>query len=95
MWMGVPVLALAGERHAARVGASLLTQVGLPDLIATTVEDYVERAVALATSHDKLAELRKDLRGRMAASPLCDATAFARDMEAAYRAVWREWCAKG
>jgi predicted O-linked N-acetylglucosamine transferase (SPINDLY family) len=95
MWMGVPVLTLAGERHAARVGASLITQVGLTDLITATAEDYVERAVALAASRDGLAEIRETLRARMAASPLCDAAAFARDMEAAYRAVWRDWCARG
>jgi predicted O-linked N-acetylglucosamine transferase (SPINDLY family) len=95
MWMGVPVLTLAGDRHAARVGASLLTQVGLERLIAGTPEDYIARAAALAADRDTLAAIRGSLRGRMAASPLCDAAAFARDMEAAYRAVWRDWCAKG
>jgi protein O-GlcNAc transferase len=94
LWMGVPVLTLAGNRHAARVGASLLAQVGLERLITATREGYVARAVALAAARDELAKIREMLRGRMAASPLCDAAAFARDMEAAYRTVWRAWCDK-
>lgn len=92
MWMGVPVLTLAGERHAARVGASLLTQVGLPQFVTGSVEAYVDRAIALARRPEELAAVRRDLRGSMATSPLCDAAAFARDIEHAYRALWREWC---
>jgi predicted O-linked N-acetylglucosamine transferase (SPINDLY family) len=92
MWMGVPVLALAGARHAARVGASLLAQVGLSDFIATTADDYVARAVGHALNPGPLADVRSALRARMAASPLCDGRAFARDVEAAYRGMWRSWC---
>lgn len=92
LWMGVPVLTLAGARHAARVGASLLAQVGLPELIAQTVPDYIGRAAAYATDRQALAAIRSDLRGRMAASPLRDEAGFARDVEAAYRAMWRDWC---
>lgn len=92
MWMGVPALTLAGERHAARVGASLLTQVGLEHLIVRTRRDYVARAVQLVAAPQELAAIRSGLRDRMAASPLCDAAAFARDMEAAYRTIWRAWC---
>ena len=94
MWMGVPILTLAGERHAARVGASLLTQVGLERFIARTRREYVSRAVEVAGAANELATIRASLRGRMAASPLCDAAAFARDMEAAYRSLWRDWCKK-
>jgi protein O-GlcNAc transferase len=94
MWMGVPVLTLAGARHAARVGVTLLAQVGLDQLVATSLDDYIARAVSLAAMRKDLAGIRSVLRARMAGSPLCDAAAFARDMEAAYRAVWREWCAK-
>ncbi len=92
MWMGVPVLTLAGERHAARVGASLLTQVGLQQFVTNSVEAYVDRAVALVRQLGELAAVRRDLRGNMAASPLCDGAAFARDVEHAYRALWRDWC---
>ena len=92
LWMGVPVVTLRGDRHAGRVGASLLTQVGLSDLIADSTEAYVEMAVALTSDPARLCELRQSLRPRMAASPLCDAPAFARKVEAAYRTMWRRWC---
>jgi predicted O-linked N-acetylglucosamine transferase (SPINDLY family) len=77
LWMGVPVITLRGHRHAARVGASLLTQIGLTDLIADSVEDYIEIAVALAGDSGRLTDLHRTLRSRMAASPLCDEKAFA------------------
>ncbi len=78
MWMGVPVLTLAGDRHAARVGASLLSAVGVPELIATTDDEFVEKAAALARDRPRLSEYRATLRGRMQASPLCDGPGFAR-----------------
>jgi predicted O-linked N-acetylglucosamine transferase (SPINDLY family) len=92
LWMGVPVIALAGDRHAGRVGVSILTQAGLTDLIAGSPDDYVRIAVELANNPARLSELRNSLRNRMAASPLCDAKAFTQAMEDAYRAMWREWC---
>ncbi len=92
LWMGAPVVTLAGNRHAGRVGASLLTHVGLADLIAESVESYVAKAVALADHPDRMAGLRARMRRDMAASPLCDRDGFARDIEAAYRGMWRRWC---
>ena len=92
MWMGVPVVALRGDRHAGRVGASLLTQLGLTEMIADSVAEYVEIAVALGGDPARLADLRLSLRPRMAASPLCDAPAFARRIEAAYRTMWQRRC---
>ncbi len=92
LWMGVPVVTLRGNRHAGRVGASLLSQVGLTDLIADSVEEYVEIAVALAGDRGRLDDLRRSLRRRVAASPLCDGGAFARKIEAAFRHMWRQWC---
>jgi protein O-GlcNAc transferase len=94
LWMGVPVVALRGDRHAGRVGASLLTGLGLDELIADDAGQYIEIAAALAADRAKLAEWRGILRARMAASPLCDAEAFARKIEAAYRAMWRAWVLK-
>jgi protein O-GlcNAc transferase len=88
LWMGVPVVALRGDRHAGRVGASLLTQIGMGELIADSVEAYVEIAAALAGDPARLDELRHSLRPRMAASPLCDVTGFARKIEHAYRTMW-------
>ncbi len=92
LWMGVPVLSLCGDGHASRVGASLLTQVGLEDWIARSKEAYVEQAVRHAADWLVLARLRADLRGIMRASSLCDASRFTRDLEAAYRAMWQAWC---
>jgi protein O-GlcNAc transferase len=92
LWMGVPVVTLRGDRHAGRVGASLLTQIGLSDLIADSKQAYLETAVALADDFARLDKLRYALRPRMAASPLCDAPAFARKIEAAYRTMWQRWC---
>src|SRR5690606_7436295 len=91
LWMGVPVVALAGDRHSGRVGMSLLTRLGLDDLIAHTLARYVEIA-ALAADPARLTALRQDLRPRMAASRLCDAAAFARIFETALRTMWRRWC---
>ena len=92
LWMGVPVITLRGNRHGGRVGASLLAAVGQTELIAETVDDYVAAAAALAQDSDRLAALRQTLRPAMAASPLCDAEGFTRDVEAAYRDMWRGWC---
>ena len=77
---------------AARVGVSLLTNAGLPHLIAERPEDYVRKAADLAADRAALAELKRALRPRLLVSPLMDAAAFARDVEAAYREVWRKWC---
>jgi protein O-GlcNAc transferase len=92
LWMGVPVVTLRGDRHAGRVGASLLTQIGLNDLITDSVESYVDTAAALASDPARLDELRHALRPLMAASQLCDAQAFASKVEAAYRTMWQRWC---
>jgi protein O-GlcNAc transferase len=92
LWMGVPVVTLRGDRHAGRVGASLLTQIGVSDLIAASVEEYVAIAAALAVDPGRLNELRQTLRARLAASPLCDGRAFASKVEAAFRAMWQQWC---
>jgi predicted O-linked N-acetylglucosamine transferase (SPINDLY family) len=86
------VVTLRGDRHAGRVGASLLGQIGLTDLIANSVEEYVEIALALAYNPGRLDELCRSLRSRMAASSLCDGRAFARRMEAAFRSMWQVWC---
>jgi len=92
LWMGVPVVSLAGDTHVSRVGVSLLSNVGLTELAAQTPEQYVRIAANLAADLPRLAELRRTLRARMQASPLMDAARFARDVEAAYRRMWRDWC---
>lgn len=95
LWMGVPVVALAGDAHAGRVGASLLASVGLAELVAKDLAQYRDIAIGLARDPARLARLRGELRARMAAAPLCDAPRFARAVEAAYRERWRDWCATG
>ena len=93
LWMGVPVVSLVGRTAVGRGGASILSNVGVPELIARTPEQYVQIATDLAKDLPRLAELRRTLRGRMQASPLMDAPRFARNVEAAYRQMWRNWCA--
>jgi predicted O-linked N-acetylglucosamine transferase (SPINDLY family) len=92
LWMGVPVITLAGQTHVSRVGLSLLSNIGLPELVAFTPDQYVQIAVELAKDPNRMDALRRGMRARMLASPLMDAAAFARDMEAAYRQMWRNWC---
>jgi len=94
LWMGVPVLTLPGTRPVSRSAGSILTTVGLHDWIASTPEDYVRRAVAAASNTGRLRELRGSLRARMRSSELMDEAQFARDMEGAYRGMWRAWCAR-
>jgi predicted O-linked N-acetylglucosamine transferase (SPINDLY family) len=92
LWMGLPVVTLNGDRHAGRVGASLLTRVSLPELIADTPDRYVAIAIELARDPERLASLRAGMRERMAASPLRDEPGFARRFEAMLREIWRQWC---
>lgn len=95
LWMGVPVITLGGQHHVARVGASLLTQCGLTEFIATDEAGYVAAAVALAGDLPRLAELRRTMRARLERSPLTDYAGFVRNVEAAYRRMWLDWLARG
>jgi predicted O-linked N-acetylglucosamine transferase (SPINDLY family) len=93
LWMGVPVITLAGPLHASRVSASLLNAVGLPELVAHTPEEFAKIGAALANDRDRLTDLRRGMRQRMLSSPLCDGPAFCRRFENALREMWRAWCA--
>lgn len=90
LWAGVPTLTLAGDRLIGLQGASLLTAAGLSDWIACDPAQFVERAVGKAGDPAGLSTLRQELRPRLLASPLCDAARFARNFEAALRAMWRQ-----
>ncbi len=95
LWMGVPSIMLEGDCYASRFGGSTLLGVGLGDLIAGSTEEYVELAVALAEDRERLRKLRCVLRERFRESPLLDVRRFASQVEAAYRGMWRAWCASG
>jgi len=92
LWMGVPVVSLAGGIPVSRGGLSILSNLGLPELVAQAEGGYVDIATRLAHDLPRLAELRRTLRSRMEASVLMDAPRFARHLEAAYRAMWRHGC---
>jgi predicted O-linked N-acetylglucosamine transferase (SPINDLY family) len=92
LWMGVPVVTLAGVTHAGRVGASLLTRIGCNELVADTRSAYVDIAAGLARNPDRLVAYRRDLRERMKTSPLTSPGIITRDIETAYREMWRLWC---
>lgn len=91
LWMGVPVISLAGKCHASRVGLSILNTIRLDIFATLTPAEYVAKATALAANHQALAQLRSSMRQRMKESALCDAKGFARKVEAAYRKMWHRW----
>ena len=88
LWMGVPVITLAGVSHVGRVGVSQMSNLGLQELIARDTDHYVDIAVALATDVPRLAALRGGMRVRMSASPLMDAPRLTKNLEAAYDNMW-------
>ena len=89
LWMGVPFVTLAGRHAAARTGASLLLNAGLPQLVAPTVDDYIAVAAALAMDLPALRRMRQGLRENLQAGPLMDAPRFARNFEAALLGMWQ------
>lgn len=93
LWMGVPVVTLAGDRHAGRVGVSLMHSLGLPQLVATRQDEYTSLAVALAFDIDQRQQWRTLLRTQMESSSLCNGAEFALSAEQAYRGMWMKWCA--
>src|SRR5262249_25900979 len=92
LWMGVPVVTLVGPTIVGRAGLCQAMNLDLPELVAKTPDEYVTIAARLASDLPRLAALRASLRERLEASPLMDAPRFARDLEAAYRSMWRSWC---
>lgn len=92
LWMGVPVLTLAGERFLSRQGVGILMNAGLPEWIAADADDYVARAVAHARDLQCLSNLRNGLRQQVLDSPIFDAPRFAKNFESALRGMWQAWC---
>ncbi|MFZ5906237.1 MAG: tetratricopeptide repeat protein [Nitrospirota bacterium] len=92
LWMGVPVITLEGNTHASRVGVSLLSNIGVPELIAKTKEEYLERACDLSADVSRLQLYREHLRDRISHSALTDAGQFVSALEQRYRLMWETWC---
>ncbi|MGH8699723.1 MAG: tetratricopeptide repeat protein [Burkholderiales bacterium] len=95
LWMGVPVVTAPGTRPSSRSTASILSTAGLPEWIASSPEDYVRLAAEYARDGARLIGLRKSLRERLRQSPLMDEERFVRDLENAYRQMWRAQCDSG
>ena len=91
LWMGVPVITLWGNRHASRVGGSILTNLSLSNLVADSKEDYIKVASKLAENPDKINQIRHHLREKLTSSSYCDPLAFSKKMEAAYFEMWNQW----
>ena len=92
--MVLPVISMRGERFVSRVGESILTNVGLAELVVDTEEAYVAKALELLSDPARLTAMRAQMRERLEHSPLCDGPAFTRSLEAAYRAMWEACCQK-
>ena len=91
LWMGVPVVSLAGQSWAGRQGASLLRAAGLEEWIAADEDDYIAIAARLATDRPGLAARRSSQRDRLIAAPLCQAGRFAQHLQRAYRGMWQHY----
>jgi predicted O-linked N-acetylglucosamine transferase (SPINDLY family) len=94
LWMGVPVVSMAGRPPVSRAGCSQLSNLELPELLAVSEDEYVAIATRLGHDLPRLTELRRTLRPRMESSPLMDAPRFARHVETAFRTMWQHWCAE-
>lgn len=92
LWMGVPVINLLGDRHASRVGASILNQAGLENLVADDVQSYIQLAQSLASDISRLTTFREQMRAHLLNSELMDVDLFVRDLETAFRDAWCHWC---
>ena len=94
LWMGLPVVVLAGTTHATRADVSMLNNVGLPQLVASSGDEYIDIATRLTGDLARLAQLRARLRGMMTSSPTTDGRTCARNLESAFRDMWVAWCDK-
>ena len=93
LWMGVPVVTLCGDRHASRVGASILNRINFGELVAQSEAEYVAKAISLATDRHQLKKTHSQICAALKESALCDNQSFARDLEKIFRDIWHRWCA--
>ena len=92
LYMGNPFITYSNRPSVGKIGASILETLGHPEWIATSEEEYVEKAVALASDPQKLSTIRQNLRAEMEASTIMDQEGFVRELEGAYQAMWKKWC---
>ena len=92
LYMGNPFITYSNRPSVGKIGASILSTLGHPEWIATSEEEYVDKAVALASDPQKLSIIRQNLRAEMEASPLMDQKGFVRELEGTYQAMWKKWC---
>jgi len=90
--MGVPVISLMGHAHASRVGFDILSRLDLQFFAAKTPDEYIKKAIALASKPEALTKIRETMRQRLAASCLCNYEVITKDIENAYRKMWRDYC---
>jgi predicted O-linked N-acetylglucosamine transferase (SPINDLY family) len=94
LYMGVPVISFVGERHGARFGYSILKNLGLEECIASSGDEYVQKAIAFAGDRELLDVLHKNLRTLMRKSSLMDAKQYIEDIEMAYHRMWEKFCSR-
>ena len=92
LYMGNPFITYSSRPSVGKIGTSILSTLGHPEWIATSEEEYVDKAVTLASDPLKLSIIRQNLRTEMEASPLMDQKGFVRELEEAYQAMWKKWC---
>jgi predicted O-linked N-acetylglucosamine transferase (SPINDLY family) len=95
IWQGAPVLTFTGDRWVARTSASLLREAGLAEFVARDIEEFIERGIKLAGDPGtpaRLDTLRRNMRSRLRAVPVCDVPRLTRSLEAIYLRLWQEYC---
>ncbi len=93
LWMGAPVVTLAGRTAVSRGGSSILCNTGLGELVSRNEAQYLDLAARLIVDSQRLAKLRRELRSRLEDSAVMNSARFTREVEAAFREMWRRWCA--
>ena len=94
LWMGVPVITEKGDRHASSVGASILTNLGLQNFIATDLNEYIDLAKKFTGNPDYLQKLRLSLREKLKKSILCNGVTFTKNIEYAYKFIYEDYFGK-
>jgi len=94
LWMGTPVVTFAMQTMVGRQSLAILKLIGLDDCVAYSEAEYIEAAIRLAGNPQRLQALRVELRQHLQSSPLCDEALFTRDVERAFREMWRRQCAQ-